>query len=226
MDLAAPSDGAPLEAAVRALGTFDVFAFTSAIAVERFMHAMRTAGVDLRAAKPDAVFAAVGPKTRDALTEHHIHVDVTGDAGGESLAAAIRAAVNVDGKQVLFPRAEAGREELERALSDAGATVRTVNAYRHIPLTDAVSRVENALARTAGAKSVAVVVTSPRRVLTLCDALGDALTTRLDGLHVIALGQSTADALRERGIANVHVVDEVSPAGVASSLSVLLSSAS
>jgi hydroxymethylbilane synthase len=226
MDLAAPADGAPLEAAVRALGTFDVFAFTSAIAVERFMHAMRTAGVDLRQAKPDAVVAAVGPKTRDALLEHHIHVDVTGDAGGESLAAAIRAAVNVAGKHVLFPRAEGGREELERALVDAGATVRTVNAYRHIPLTDAAARVDTALSRTSDAKVSALVVTSPRRVHTLCDALGDALTARLAGKSVIALGQTTAAALRERGIANVHVVDEASPASVAAALSVLVSQAS
>mgnify|MGYP001010038280 CR=1 FL=1 len=215
MELVAPSDGAQLEAAVRALGTYDVLAFTSALAVARTFRAMALAGVDLRACKPDAVVAAVGAKTRDALTEHHVHVDVTGDAGGAALAVAIRAATSVAEKRVLFPRAEGGREELASALGEAGAIVDVVDAYRHVPASDAARAVLAALGGVVdGAHPGVLVVTSARRAHAIFDALGDAAAQRLASLAVVAIGETTAAALRERGASSVHVVAEPTPGAV------------
>jgi hydroxymethylbilane synthase len=210
MELDEPDDGAPFENAVRNLGLYDVIAFTSRAGVERFFDKMRTAGVDLRGMKADAVIGAVGPRTRQSLEEAGAHVDVVGDAGGAALGEAIAAAKSLDGARVLFPRAQGGREELIEALEGRKATIDVVDAYRSVPAAGAEAAVKQAL--EAAGEGAALVLTSPRRVEVLKSIVGDG---GAKGVHLIAIGQTTAEAIKEAGLGEPTVAPASTPAGVA-----------
>lgn len=197
-----PADAAPLERAVRSLGGYDVVAFTSANAVERFFDRLVAAGVDLRALKADALVAAVGRATADALRERGVVVDVEGDGGGAALAQHVQAATDLKGKRVLLPRAADGREEFVDAATAAGATVDVVDAYRQVPRDDVKAAIEAAFAK----EPTAIVLTSPRRVELLAGARFTAKT--------IAIGPTTAAAMQAAGMRVDVALDKPTPAAV------------
>ena len=101
---------------------FDGVLFTSVSAVER---------------APDGVtwprVGAVGEATADALRERGIEVHVVGTGGGAELA---KAWGSCSGQRLLWPRAVAAHEDLERALAGAGANVVRVAVYRTVALPD------------------------------------------------------------------------------------------
>jgi hydroxymethylbilane synthase len=209
-----PADGAPFEAAIRHLSQFDVFAFTSTAAVERFVERMESAGVDLRQLRNEALVAAVGPATREALESHHVHVDVVGDGGGERLAEAIVASTDVQGKSVLFPRAEGGRRELADALESAGATVTVVDAYRSVIREDAVEKVSTTIDQASGGADPVIVMTSPRRVQVLKEALGASAKEKLARFQCVAIGDTTQKAAVELPFSSVTISAEPSALGI------------
>jgi len=102
---------------------FDGVLFTSVSAVDRASEGCSWPRV-----------GAVGPATADALRERGIDVQVVGAGGGADLAAAWGAC---DGQRLLWPRAEAAHQDLERALAGAGADVVPVVVYRTVALPDA-----------------------------------------------------------------------------------------
>lgn len=221
MRLDEPEDGSALEAAVRELDTFDALAFTSAAAVERFFSRLDAAWMDLRALKKDAVIAAVGPKTESALRAHHARVDVIGEGTGADLAKALDAAMPLQGKRVLLPRAEGGREELREIAADKGAEVVVVDAYRSTPRADAKESVKAALDKVKGAKARAVLLTSPRRVEVFAAALGDDRSA-LEGFCLLAIGETTKAAMDEAGLEGAVAVESPTPGGVLSTVRGLL----
>jgi hydroxymethylbilane synthase len=224
MRLDEPADGSGLEAAVRDLAQFDVLCFTSRAAVERFFDRLKAAGRDLRGLRADALVAAVGPRTREALAHEGAHVDVVGDGGGAELAAAIEAALPLDGKKLLLPRAEGGREELREVAERRGAEVVVVDAYRSAATADAVEAVTGALGRGGDAKRRVMFLTSPRRVEVLAGALGDDRAA-LDGWALLAIGETTRAALDEHGLAGASIAPSPTPAGVTAAVRSLLAEA-
>ena len=223
MELDAPEDGAPLEAAVRHLENYDVIAFTSVAGVERFMDRLRAAGCDLRRVNASALFAAVGPATRVAMEACGMHVDVVGDGGGEKLAEAIQAAMKMDGKSVLFPRAAEGRSELADSLKEMGALVETVDAYRSVVRDDAGARVAKTFGQIRSTEKPVVVLTSPRRASVLAQALGDDSVQQLKAFQCVAIGETTAEAARLLPFADVRVAANATPKGVLHAVEDLIS---
>ena len=215
MTLDAPKNLSALENAVRTLSQVDILAFTSSAAVERFFDRLASAGEDLRKLPAHALIAAVGPATKAAILAQGAAVDVEGDAGGEALAAAIAAAVDCNGKRVLFPRAEGGREELAEALSAKGAIVDVVDAYRQVPRPDAVENTKRTLAIARGAAPCALVLTSPKRLAVLANAVTE---NDLAGIHCVAIGQTTADAAKAAGLGSFVVAARATPAAVAEAI--------
>lgn len=215
MSIDAPEDASALENAVRSLTDVDVLAFTSAQAVERFFDRLRAAGEDLRKLPSHALVAAVGPATKRALLAEGAAVDVEGDAGGEGLAVAIAAAVDVNGKRVLFPRAEGGREELAEALAKKGANVDVVDAYRQSPRSDVAEAIKRTLSVARGASPAALVLTSAKRVEVLASVIGP---NDLEGIHCVALGETTAGAAKAAGLGDIQVAARPTPAAVAAAL--------
>lgn len=175
---------------------FDVVAFCSKAAVDAI-------GGDTFGAR---VVAAVGPGTAARLREHDVNVDVVGDAGGAALGALL-VARGINGKRVLLPRAEGGNEELEVALKAAGATVVGVDVYRSVAVDVDAASVEEVPAPRA------LLLTSPKRV--------KELITRVrvpSDVVVIAIGATTAEALRDAGHRVDVVLPEPTPEALLSSL--------
>lgn len=214
MHLDAPDDGAPLERAVRDLSKVDVLVFTSTASVERFFGRMKAAGSDLRSLPASALIAAVGPATRAALEDHHAAPDVVGEEGGDSLAEALKATLALDGRKVLFPRAQGGRDELVQALELQGAEVDLVDTHLSKVRPDVEAKVRNALQEVAlrDAQHKALLLTSPKRVQTLADAVDPKALP--DGLRLLALGPTTQAAAQEAGFVDVELCSSPTASGV------------
>lgn len=132
IELVAPDDPAPLDAAIGRLGEYSWMIFTSANGVERFVARIAGAKGDVRRLGR-ARIAAVGPATARAVAERGLAVDLVPDEYvAEGLFEALAAAGPLEGARVLLARAAVGRDVLPDALRRAGAIVDVVEAYRTV----------------------------------------------------------------------------------------------
>jgi uroporphyrinogen III methyltransferase / synthase len=77
---------------------------------------------------------AVGPSTRDRLLRYGVRADlVPADFRAEGVVDALERAGPLKGRKFLLPMADVGRELLSQTLSEAGAQVDAVVAYRTLP---------------------------------------------------------------------------------------------
>ncbi len=190
----------PLEAEIPELSSFDLVAFTSPNAVERFFQSVHDARV---LAGPTV--AAIGPGTARALAAHGIVADVVPPRSiAESL---VDALASVPVTRALIPRAEEARDILPEALEARGAQVVILPLYRTIadPLTDE--------ARDAALGATYATFTSASSVRFFHEAAGT-----LDGPRLVCIGPATSAALRELGY-EPHVEAEVhTPDGLVAAL--------
>ncbi|HEX5108852.1 MAG TPA: uroporphyrinogen-III C-methyltransferase, partial [Vicinamibacterales bacterium] len=128
-----PHDLAPLRQAAASADQFDWIVFTSANAVDAFMHALLDGDRDARALK-GPVLCAVGSATAARLALHGIKVDLMPDEfRAEALATALLLRGPVEGARILLPHADIARDVVAEQLRQAGAIVTEVVAYRTIP---------------------------------------------------------------------------------------------
>ena len=195
-----PPDPVPLARAVASFpSAYDLVAFTSANAVERFVAALTGEGRDA-GAFGQAKIAAVGTGTADALARHGLRSDIVAkDSKGEGLAAEIIAHAEALGrKRVLLPRALVAREALPLLLRAEGFTVDVVPAYEtRAPPAEALAALRADL--DAG-RIDAVTFTSGSTVENLADALGPDAAFILRGAKTFSIGPITTAAARQRGI--------------------------
>lgn len=154
----------------------------------------------------------VGPATARVLSEAQLAPILPDDVrDGATLARALIAQRELAGKRVLVPRAEEGREELIELLRAAGVIVDDIVAYRTIatPADDpAIARGRDLLA--AGQAAVCCVF-APSQVAALLALVGiRVLQTRF-----AAIGETTAEALRDAGAKVVAVAATPTPEGIA-----------
>jgi len=148
----------------------------------------------------------VGPATARVLEEAHItpiHPDAKDAA---SLARALVAQRHLAGKKILVPRAEDGRDEGIEILRAAGIEVDDIVAYRTIP-----APVEDP---GVFSRAAVCVVFAPSQV---------AAVDRLVGVRALtcvwaAIGETTAQALREAGAEVVGVAATPTPEGIANAV--------
>lgn len=156
---------------------------------------------------------AVGAATARALGDVPAIVP-DGVRDGASLARAMIAMRALAGERVLVPRAEDGRDDAIAILRDAGAIVDDVVVYRTVPVPaddPAIARGRELLA--AGGAAVCVVF-APSQVAAL-DALVGVSTIVTTW---VAIGETTAQALRDRGAAAVAVAATPTPEGIANAV--------
>ena len=156
---------------------------------------------------------AVGPATRRALDIAKIrahHPDGARDSA--DLARALVAARDLRGQRVLVPRAEEGRTEGLEILRAAGVEVVDVIAYRTVPVTASDPAVAEGAALLRAGNAAICAVFAPSQVTALAAIVGplSALATRF-----CAIGETTAAAVREAGVAGVAVAPEPTPEGMA-----------
>ena len=160
---------------------------------------------------------AVGPATRRALeilkvTAHH----PDGVRDGADLARKLIASRPMHGRRVLVPRAEEGRVEAMELLRTAGAEVVDVIAYRTIPVDALDPAVQLGAATLAHGRADICAVFAPSQVHALENIVGP-----LAQIHTrfCAIGETTAQALRETGVAEVAVAATPTPEGIAHAVS-------
>ncbi|NIN51911.1 MAG: hypothetical protein GTN80_06305 [Nitrososphaeria archaeon] len=183
----------------------DYLVFTSATALPLLIQLLRKTdmwGRFLNVVDRSKV-AAIGPKTRNALIQHDIKVDIVPkDYCSKGLAEAL-IDVMADNKRILTFRSLEASDELASMLRVRGAEVREIRFYMVKP----TKELEDA-ARKVSSKSIeAVAFTSSSAVHLLDDelrkrgsSLADASSERI---HIFSIGPSTSRALGRLGVRGV-----------------------
>ncbi len=223
VSFAPPDDFKPLDAAIRALSTFDWLIFTSRNCVHFFCNRCRELEPSPFPKSADTPrIAVVGPATAAAAHESGLRVDhlasrTHGAALAEDLAAGMR------GLRVLLPRSDRARNDLPAALLQAGALVTQVIAYRTLlPKIDE----SPALARLRAGEVDAVILASPSALHNLVElGLLDARHRQCEKIALVAIGPTTAAAIRDAGFAVAAEARHSTAAGLVDALCGYYSSA-
>ena len=210
VSFAPPEDWQKLDEALRHLDWFDAILFLSKNAVKYIFDRCTQLGIQCEMLESSNRFiAAVGPATAKALEEKGIRVTCVAEKGtGEALARELSA--HLAGRRVLLPRSDRGDERVPQALRAAAASadVTEVVAYRTMAPED-FDR-----AKLAGAD--AIIFASPSAFENLRAALGAAETERLSpSVDFVAIGPTTARAIRESGSRVAVESQEASAEGLA-----------
>ncbi|MFO7895221.1 MAG: uroporphyrinogen-III synthase [Longimicrobiales bacterium] len=222
-----PEDTGPLEAAMAALDAFDWAVFTSPRAVLATVAAARGYGTLAEAeghalpVRPTELgVAAVGESTAASLADAGWVADVVPEtATGEALLAALKEAGVGAGDRVFFPASEIARDVVPDGLERLGANVTRVVAYRTVvpPLDAARCRTE----LESGAARI-ITFTSPSTVQNLQEIVGPELFGRAVRVaRAVAIGPTTADAVRGAGFDDVAVAKPHSLEGLADRVAAL-----
>ena len=200
-------DNVALDRALAKLDCYDWVVFTSGNAVEvvfaSYSSLVLSRGRDVR-------FAAIGPKTAEALELRGITPDFVPD---EYIAESILPGLgDLRGKWVLLPRAEIARKALPEAIAIAGGIPHEISVYRTLP-----ARPDpNGLAALKSGVDV-ITLTSSSTVQNL------AAIARQSGLDPLSLpgdplfaciGPITEQAAREEGLINIVVAKEYTTEGL------------
>ena len=185
-------DTRQLEAELGRIGQFDWIVFASRHAVAAVIERVATR-------PPRLKVAAVGHATAQVLNQRGWSVDlVPDDANAAALVAAFEANVAANPKvRVLFPASSRALPTIAAGLSQLGAEVVQVEAYRTEPAALDIQECMSWVSRDAIG---AVTFASPSAVIELERSLGRENFDRLLGAApAVAIGPTTARELTERG---------------------------
>jgi uroporphyrinogen-III synthase len=187
-----PADTAQLTEALGRADSFDWVVFTS-------RHGVAAVTSRLPVPPPGLRTAAVGRATASVLAQHGWRVDlVPGEPNAAGLVAAFAASGAARGARILYPASSRALPTLAAGLTQLGAEVTTVEAYRTTSGT--ALDVDDCRSWIARQGVGAVTFASPSAVIELESALGKEDFARLlDTAPAVAIGPTTARALAERG---------------------------
>ena len=196
-------DTAELDDAVRNVSRYRWAVFTSANAVDAVFDRLTALSLDARALR-DTRVAAIGEATSARLRDRGVIADlVPRESVSASMAEALRGHVAA-GDTVLLPQADIAGEELRVGLSQAGAEVRHVVAYRTVTPEASAELVSGLLEEGMDV----VTFTSSSTVRNFARLLGGDVG-RLGDTRVACIGPLTAATAKQLGM-DVHVVAEKS----------------
>jgi uroporphyrinogen-III synthase len=196
----APGDMGPLEAALQSLHEIDWIVFASRYAVAAVIERMPRPPANLRV-------AAVGQATAQVLRQRGWPVHLSpSEANAAALVAAFSRllsaagggiAAPLAGLKILFPASSRALPTISAGLTQLGARVSQVEAYRTEAASLDVEACRSWISRDAIG---AVTFASPSAVIELERALGKEDFDRLLGAaKAVAIGPTTARELAERG---------------------------
>ena len=190
IEISAPTDCGPLDAALARLDTYDWLVFASANGVRHLLDRLLAGNRDIRQLGK-VKLAAIGPTTADELQKYHLVADlVPPNYRAESLAEALSG--DAAGARILLVRASRGRETLGEELVRAGARVDQVIAYQSSDVTTPYSRIATAL--SAGSIDF-VTVTSSAIARSLVRMFGEDLRRA----KLASISPITTETLLETG---------------------------
>jgi uroporphyrinogen-III synthase len=196
-----------LERALSKLNCYEWIVFTSVNAVEvvfdQYSPLLLGEGVRVR-------FAAVGPKTAEALKTRGINADFVPQ---ENIPEAILPGLgDLLGKWVLLPRAEIARKALPEAIFNAGGVPHEITVYKTLP----TQPVPEGLAALRAGVDV-ITLTSPS---TVQNFVAVAQQNGLDPLNLpnnplfACIGPITEQAAKDAGLPNIVVAKEYTTDGL------------
>jgi uroporphyrinogen III methyltransferase/synthase len=195
--LVEPEQWGPLDTALQNLSAYDWLVMTSGNAVRAFFQRLDTLGLDARALGSCRV-CALGPKTAEAIQGFGIRSDMlAADYKAEGVVAEF-AKLDINGKRILYPRADRAREAIPRELGSMGALVDSPVAYRTI-LPDRLP--PEALFALEKRSVDCITFTSSSTVQNLANMLGnDRMLDMLKGVAVASIGPVTSKTCRDLGL--------------------------
>ncbi|MDR3736968.1 MAG: uroporphyrinogen-III synthase [Acidobacteriaceae bacterium] len=194
LEIQPPASYAALDAAVRALASYDWLVLTSVNAVRVLAERADALYVSLRSLSALQV-AAVGPATAKEAEAHGLRVALLPESYvAESLVAAL--AEKARGKRVLLARAESARDVIPDALRAAGAEIDVVDAYRNGIPAAAPEQLQDALAEPLAAATF-TSSSSAAHLKEVAESAG--VLFPLAGVPAISIGPITSATLRELG---------------------------
>ena len=188
-----------LDAALTNIGHYDWLSFASSNAVVHVFQRLEAMQLDARYLNGVKV-AAIGPATVEALKTRGITAElVPADYSSDGLIAAF-AELREFPKRVLAFKSDIGRESVMQRLTQLGAKVDLVSAYRTVPAEESV---DNAIAAYREGIDI-TTFTSSSTVINLVKMLESDIDAINQGL-VACIGPITAETARKHGI-NVDIV--------------------
>ncbi|HSL28853.1 MAG TPA: uroporphyrinogen-III synthase [Anaerolineales bacterium] len=196
-----------LERALGKLDCYDWIVFTSVNAVEVVFDGHSPLILKVGSG---VNFAAIGPKTAEALEAHGVHPDFVPK---EYVAEAVLPGLgDLRGKWILLPRAEIARKALPEAICEAGGIAHEIAVYRTLP---AEPDPDGLVALKAGVDVITLTSSSTvHNFMSLARAHGlDPL--RLPGNPLFAcIGPVTEQTAREEGLVNLMTAREFTTEGL------------
>ena len=205
-----PTDVESPRAALRGFAGYDYLVFTSINAVDVLMSLSAEMGVDLTG--PGPLVFAIGPGTAAAVRRAGLQCQPLADEfTSEGLARALEA-YPMEGRKVLFPRSEIGRETVPDALRRRGAYVDDVAVYLTSPDPEAPARLAEVL------DGIDVVSFASGSSVAGFGAAVPSGWQRPPDLRVAVIGATTAAAARVAGLDPDIVAVEQSSEGLADAI--------
>ena len=158
--------------------------------------------------------AVVGEGTAESLTEIGVHADLVAQGPGAEQLASELISLGIEGKKIVCVVSDIARDVLANRLSAAGADVEVLHGYINTPLTDIETELRE---RIAGGEMEAVTFASPSSVHAFQGMIGIDLPA-LSGAAMIAIGPTTALAMREAGLPVHAMADHSTVSGLAEKL--------
>lgn len=205
IEVVAPEDWGPVDAAIGRLETYDWVVFTSANGVEFFFRRLGDLGRDARALGR-ARLACVGEATARSLGGHGLRADLVPESFRADALLGPLAERAGEGARLLLPRGDLARRDFPAALRQRGLEVDEVVVYRTRPAREGGERIRRLLEE--GRLDV-LTFASPSAVESFMAAVGPDAAELARGAVVACIGPVTAQAARERGL-EVQVLAEPS----------------
>lgn len=196
IEVVAPDDWQPLDAAIDSLADYDWLVFTSVNGVKYFFERLFAKGLDVRALG-HLKTAVIGPVTKARLADFGITADILPKSyRAESVVAAF-AGQALQGKKVLLPRAREARAVLPVELEKMGASVDEITTYVTHPVNDGATD----LAADLRAGKVDLITFTSSSTVTNFKALLPAKGWRdlLAGTRIASIGPITTETAEKLG---------------------------
>jgi uroporphyrinogen III methyltransferase / synthase len=193
-----PLDFGPFDRALDDLDSYRWVIFTSENGVKSFFNRLVETGKDIRDLK-GASICAIGPKTKETLVAKGLRVDyMPAEFRAEAVIEQLQDKV-VPGDRVLLPRADIARPVLADALTNIGARVDNIVAYRTVRGDGDTAMLTQLLV----AKEVDMITfTSSSTVKNLVEMLGKKrIPVLLKGVCLASIGPITSQTARDLGLA-------------------------
>ena len=208
------NDTGALDRALEKLSCYEWIVFTSVNAVDIvFEHVLPAYKLE----ELDVKFAAIGPKTANALKDHGITPHFVPE---EYVAEAILPGLgDLRGKWVLLPRAEIARKALPEAIFQSGGIPHEISVYKTLP---AQPDPEGLAALKSGVDVITLTSPSTVRNFVAIARQNGLDPVRLPNDPVFAcIGPITEGAAKEEGLANLVTAKEYTTEGLAEIISSL-----